>query len=181
MTEPKLLPIAGRHGRGLRVLVDPDVYEWAIHHRWYVTDRGYIYRQRSQHERAERKTVRLHNEVLPPNPGEVIDHINRDKLDNRRVNLRSVTHSMNTMNRGLMQGRSRYRGISGTPGRWQAKLKIGGIELRLGQFVSERDAAHVYDLFASLLLGDDAQLNFPHQGRKTTLARLRLLLGLEGG
>jgi hypothetical protein len=80
------------------------------------------------------------------------------------------------MNRGVREGRSRFRGVSGTDGHWQCKLRIANLELRLGRYSDERDAARVYDLIAALLLGDDAQLNYPNQLPHKTLSRLRQLV-----
>ena len=172
----KLLPLAGRSGHNRFALVDEDVYTWAISFRWYVNQRGYIHRNRRRAENELSQTVRLHNLILPPEVGQVVDHINRDPLDNRRVNLRLVSPAQNAMNRGVREGSSRFRGVSGHSGRWQSKLRIDNHELRLGRYSSERDAARVYDMIASLLLGDDAQVNFPKLLPRKTLSRLRQLL-----
>ena len=172
----RLLPLAGRAGRNRFALVNEDVYAWATGFNWFVNDRGYIHRNRLQDELRLGQTVRLHNLILPPAAGQVIDHINRDPLDNRRSNLRLVTPAQNAMNRGVRAGRSRFRGVSGTEGHWQCKLRIANQELRLGRYSDERDAARVYDLIAALLLGDTAQLNYPKQLPHKTLSRLRLLM-----
>ncbi|WP_424950588.1 HNH endonuclease [Deinococcus sp.] len=172
----RLLPLAGCTGRNRFALVDEDVYVWATDFNWFVNDRGYIHRNRLQDELHLGKTVRLHNLILPPAEGQVIDHINRDPLDNRRSNLRLVTPAQNAMNRGVREGRSRFRGVSGTEGHWQCKLRIANQELRLGRYSDERDAARVYDLMAALLLGDAAQLNYPRQLPHKTLFRLWQLI-----
>ena len=172
----RLLPLAGQNGRNRVALVDEDVYAWAIVYRWFVNDRGYIHRNRLRREFELGSTVRLHNLILPPVQGQVVDHINRDPLDNRRANLRLVTPAQNAMNRRSREGRSRFRGVSGHEGSWQCKLRIANQELRLGRYSDERDAARIYDLIAALLLGDAAQLNYPKQLPHKTLQRLRALL-----
>lgn len=45
------------------------------------------------------KGVRMHNFLMQPPPGLCVDHVNRDTLDNRKENLRIVTHSENCLNR----------------------------------------------------------------------------------
>jgi hypothetical protein len=68
-------------------------------YRWRLTD-GYAVRGYSPN------VIRLHREVLGliKDDGMEADHINRDTLDNRRSNLRAVTHAQNVQNVGANQG-----------------------------------------------------------------------------
>ena len=68
---------------------------------WFVTDRGYV---RSS---TGKPRVLLHRHLLSPADGVVVDHINGDKLDNRRCNLRLATHAENMRNRKLSQAGSK--------------------------------------------------------------------------
>lgn len=94
--------------------------------------------------------VRLLHRVLlglERGDGKIADHINRDKLDNRRSNLRVVTAGQNSQNsaRRTMNGRpcsSRYRGVSRTrSGKWRAYGQINGQRTELGHFEDELEAA----------------------------------------
>lgn len=82
-----------------------------------------------------------------------IDHINRDKQDNRWVNLRNVDHSANMRNRGLLKSNtSGHRHISWSQslGRWVVQFRVPGKGQRqvayaktIGEAVEARDRAYV--------------------------------------
>jgi hypothetical protein len=72
-----------------------------------------------------------------PGDGRIVDHANRNRLDNRRQNLRIVTASENTQNRvsGPMRGVDRTR-----QGRYSARAKLAGRVHRLGTFDTPEEA-----------------------------------------
>jgi hypothetical protein len=72
-----------------------------------------------------------------------VDHINGDTLDNRRENLRIVTHAQNGQNIRQLRGSSRHRGVSWRrrEGRWCAQAMHGGRVHWLGYFDDEDEAA----------------------------------------
>lgn len=79
--------------------------------------------------------------------GEVADHINHDTLDNRRENLRAVTHLENSQNIGKCYSRSGYFGVwrhSKAP-KWMAGIKANGIRYYLGLHECPKMAAMAYD------------------------------------
>jgi hypothetical protein len=74
------------------------------------------------------------------------DHINRNKLDNRKANLRVVTHAQNTQNLSShSDSQSRYRGVARLSGvrakPWQAYGTVDGKRQYLGTFATEQEAA----------------------------------------
>ena len=77
---------------------------------------------------------------------DLIDHENRDQLDDRIVNLRAATHSQNHANSNLQKNNtSGYKGVSwySSRGKWEAYIKVNGKRLRLGYFddvLAARDA-----------------------------------------
>lgn len=90
--------------------------------------------------------VYLHRLVLGLEPGDGLlgDHMNGDKLDNRRGNLRVVTTLGNNENTSSRAGStSRFRGVSwdARAGRWRAQVKFDGQQRFLGVFDAELDAA----------------------------------------
>lgn len=101
--------------------------------------------------------------------GERVDHINHDKLDNRRENLRLATHQQNKWNvpkqkhRDGRQPTSQYKGVSlyKSNGKWTASIKAGERNIRLGYFLTEEEAARAYDAAAREHFGEFAYLNFP--------------------
>lgn len=71
-----------------------------------------------------------------------IDHINGNRQDNRLSNLREATRSQNLMNTRLRSdNRSGAKGVRVKRGKFQARIKIGGVELALGVFDTLEDAA----------------------------------------
>lgn len=74
--------------------IDAEDYERLIVHRWYLTRTGYAFQASSSGN-----SVFLHRAVLELDKGVgEIDHINRDKLDCRKSNLRLVSHLENVRN-----------------------------------------------------------------------------------
>ena len=84
------IKLTGKHGG--YALIDDDK-AWLNEYKWYKDTQGYAVRGISRNNRVQR--VFLHHTVIgQPLQGET-DHINRDKLDNRRTNLRHCTKSFN--------------------------------------------------------------------------------------
>lgn len=93
-------------------------------------------------------------------PGEDIDHINRNTLDNRPENLRLATRSENNMNR-CVSATHGFKGVSlhKPSGLWFARTKVNGKQLCLGYFKTPEEAADAYDNFVEKLHGDRALTN----------------------
>ena len=109
-----------------------------------------------------KKTVLLHRVILNNPVGMEIDHINGDGLDNRRKNLRIVSHQQNLFNRRSNKNSSSvYRGVSWSKSnnKWHAFIQKNGVLFHLGHYSSEREAAMVYNKKAKELFGEFARLN----------------------
>jgi hypothetical protein len=112
---------------------------------WYLLPHGYAARWC----RDTRRHVQMHRELLElrHGDGQTVDHINRDKLDNRRSNLRITTHAQNTQNVPARGGSSRFRNVSWAKHvqKWTVRVGVGGRDnrrtLALGYFADELDAA----------------------------------------
>lgn len=77
-------------------------------------------------------------------PAQEIDHINRNKLDNRIENLRECSTAQNIRARGFSK-KLKSRGTRLVPsGRWQASIRADGRTQYLGTFLTEKDAALAY-------------------------------------
>lgn len=116
---------------------------------WLMQSGGYAVRVfrdafKKQH------SVLMHRAVLGLSFGDGlhVDHINRDKLDNRKSNLRVVTLEQNAQNRPSNRGStSQHRGVSWATDRskWRANASLGGRgrskSFSLGYFDNELEAA----------------------------------------
>lgn len=102
--------------RGEIALVSECDYEWLSAMRWHKSIRGYA--QRSPKPGV---TEFMHRLIMgTPPEGMQVDHINGNKLDNRRENLRFVSASENCVNRYWDRP---YRGTSQKNGQWQASFR----------------------------------------------------------
>lgn len=129
-------------------LVSPEDYEGLAAHRWYLS-KGYAIRNSARRNGTRPPQVKMHREIMAPDSGQV-DHINRDRLDNRRENLRIVTPAENSRNTGARKnGTSRHRGVcwDSRNDRWLAQAQFAGRNYYLGQHVSEDVAAAVVARF----------------------------------
>ena len=90
-----------------------------------------------------------------------IDHINRDKLDNRRENLRFCCDQQNAFNQGMPKTNTLgYKGLAKhTSGRWNAVITFCQKKISLGLYDTKVEAAAVYDAAAELLFGEFCRLN----------------------
>jgi hypothetical protein len=116
----------------------------------------------------------MHRVVMNAPKGKIVDHWNREGLDNRKSNLRIATHSQNNCNRGRSKNcRSKYRGVylHKKSGKWAAAIKFENKRIFLGLFDNEEDAARAYDKAAKIYHGEFAVLNFNEDSHEDTKAR----------
>jgi len=145
----------------LPALVDDADYEALSRHMWRLHSTG------NYAERGGGSTkVLMHREVICAKPGEYVDHINGNGLDNRRENLRICTHQQNLRHRvSPPVGVSRFRGVSldkrkGRKKKWRAHITVDGRQRSLGYYELEVGAAMAYDAAALKLFGEFASPNF---------------------
>ena len=153
------IPLA--NGKGVAIVDDED-YERLAVHKWRLVSHGYA--GRAEGPRPRRRYSMMHREVLGFGPGDPeIDHRNRDRLDNRRANLRLCSHQDNTCNQPLrsVPKTSLYKGVSRSPKRrkWSAHIKNNGRTIFLGCFVAQEEAAAAYDAAAEKAWGEFAATN----------------------
>lgn len=104
-------------------------------------------------------TISMHRMLMNAQPGEIIDHINHNGLDNRRsVNLRRVTAQQNSHNR---RPNGQYRGVHLLPeGKWRAAIGSARVgKTFLGDFFTAEEAALAYNAAALERYGAYAFLN----------------------
>jgi hypothetical protein len=107
----------------------------------------------------------MHRQIMNPPDWLLVDHDNHHGLDNRRSNLRQVTHAENQQNarKTISKTTSRFKGVDfvKATGKWRARIVVNGRRLFLGSFTDELDAARAYDEAAMKYFKEFACLNFP--------------------
>jgi hypothetical protein len=126
-------------------------------HKWCVSN-GYAA------SRIDGHLVYMHRLILNAPAGVGIDHIDGDKLNNERGNLRLATQRQNMRNQPRhRQGTSGYKGVSlrNDTGKYAAHITVDYKKLSLGCYADPVVAARAYDEAARLHFGEFARLNFP--------------------
>ncbi len=146
--------------QGRYAIVDTGIYDYLMQWKWCADKTG-----KGCYARRTNKagySIRMHRQILCPQEHLDSDHINRYKLDNRLVNLRECTRSVNLQNRDK-QGfcSSKYKGVSWRTdtGKWAAYIDCNGQRDRLGCFDNEIDAAKAYNVAARGYFGEIAWIN----------------------
>lgn len=143
--------------QGKYAIVDDIDFEYLNQWKWTFTH-GYAYRKDDK-----RKNVFMHRFLLQAPKGKLTDHVNGNKLDNRRLNLRLCSPSENQKNQKKNKANtSGFKGVSWDKERkkWAAYINANGRLYHLGRFSIKRVAAEAYDKAAKKLHGEFARLNF---------------------
>ena len=137
--------------KGQEIKVDDDDFEKLSKYTWHVSR----YVQTSEPRENGRQTrPMMHRIILNAQAGQLVDHINHDRLDNQKYNLRICDHQQNAFNsRKAKNKSSKYKGI------WRAKIRHNQNYIGLGSHETEEEAAIAYNLKAKELFGEFAYLN----------------------
>jgi hypothetical protein len=152
----KILPTKNKH----RILVDNEDYQKLVDiGGWYVDGRGYAITDKVIN--GKRTIIDLHRLVHPPKKGFIVDHINQNKLDNRKSNLRDATKSLNALNSGMFgHNRSGYKGVcwSTQAKKWRAYITHNNKQIHLGYFIDIKQADKAYRQKLAELLSEVAHV-----------------------
>lgn len=136
--------------KGFSAIVDDDQYEHLSRWHWYYNN-GYAMRQ------EKGKHILMHQVILGAS---MVDHINGDKLDNTKANLRTANKSTNAMNMRKHKGSSIYKGVSRQGKLWRVQIWQDNKRVFSESAPTQRLAAMIYDLNAPVYFGEYARLNF---------------------
>lgn len=141
-------------------IVDKDDFFELIKYKWYF-NKGYAARDLWLGDK-KKKTLLMHRTLMKTPNGYDTDHINQNKLDNRKSNLRICTRSQNSVNKGLQKNnKSGYKGVHffKQTKRWMATIYINKKRVHLGYFSKAEEAAKVYNKALKEHYGSFALLN----------------------
>lgn len=110
---------------GKITLVDNDDFKKLKKYNWKMSNEGYVYRY--EYNRMQKKYINLARLIMNAPKRKVVDHINNNKLDNRKCNLRICTQLENSRNRGKNKNNTSgfkgvFRSLSGK--KWIAQISI---------------------------------------------------------
>lgn len=153
--------------QGKFALVDDADFEWLNQWKWTYTAQGYAYRQdwgkRVNKKYPYRKTIYMHRLILGlTSRFQESDHINGDRLDNQRHNLRTCNSRQNKANQPKKKNSVwKYKGVNfqEKSGLWIARIRDNGRIKSLGCFQNAEDAATAYNFAAYELHGEFAYMN----------------------
>jgi hypothetical protein len=124
------------------ILIDKEEYNTIKNYTWVLKGNGYAHTRIGRSFGLDNaKWVYLHDMILKNKPeGYMIDHINGNRLDNRKENLRFVTPSQNSSNVERKVGKSNVLGVWEYKNNWQAMIRVSGKRIYLGYFNNKENA-----------------------------------------
>ena len=137
--------VTGFTAKGEEFYLDEEDLSKIEYYCWGITNQGYV----SSVDPVTGKNLRLHRFIMDCPENMIVDHINRNPLDNRKENLRICTYSDNCKN--LSVYKSNKSGIIGVYfdkgiNKWRATITVNGKRKWLGAFSTKEEAAKVrYD------------------------------------
>lgn len=162
----RLIPLT----QGYFAKVDDEDYEWLSKWKWYAGTRKK--RGKEKYPRVVRSIsiggkiiqIQMPREIMRARTYEVVDHINRDTLDNRKENLRLCSLYQNGLNKGLYRNnKSGYKGVSirkdKIKNKYAAYIRFNKKLKHLGFFPTLELAATAYNDAATKFHGEFASLN----------------------
>ena len=129
--------VVGITNQGDKFYFDLEDYKEIRNYNWWTDKDGYI---STQHKGIN---IKLHQLIMSPNDNVIVDHINRNKLDYQRNNLRLVSVQENNFNKSL--DRRNKSGVTGVfwskrNNKWKAKIGFNKECIHLGFFSNLNDA-----------------------------------------
>lgn len=155
--------------QGKVALVDDEDYEWLSQWKWCAhKPNKTFYAERGVWMNKKMVGLKMHRVILglSANDGKIVDHRNRNGLDNRKINLRLVNKTINAINRDLQRNNvSGFRGVAydTEKQKWRAFIYISKVQHHGGYHFDKVTAALAYDQLATQHYGAEAILNFPKE------------------
>ena len=143
-------------------LVDDEDFDWLNQWFWTASKPP---KNSAMYAAKRTKPYKMHHLLVEKKPGEVVDHIDGNGLNNQKRNLRVCSLLENSRNRKKMPGSpfgkptSKHKGVGLIAGSFRARISISGKTIYIGTFKSESSAALAYNEAARKYFGEYAFLN----------------------
>lgn len=156
------------HGENKFMIVSKNSLNVVLDFNWYLGKDGYPVSFGSIDKHIKGR-IKLHHLVIKidnnVSNGMIIDHINRNRLDNRLENLRICTSQENSFNRTRnSNSKNTLKGVKKTStNNWSAIITKNGTKHEIKGISTENEAGKIYDLMAEELFGEYAGKNFKEE------------------
>lgn len=142
--------------KGDEIMVDDEDYEELNQFLWHVSE-GYALTKYSNVN--GRHYVRMHRVIMKTKKGDDTDHINHNKLDNQKKNLRVCTRAENMRN--YSKNKSSTSGITGVSwdkfnNKWRSQIMFYGVMKNLGRYENINDAINARKAAEAIYFGEFA-------------------------
>ena len=137
--------------------VDNEEYKNLSKYKWYFKN-GYAVRKEGAYE----PLIQMHRLILGTPKGKDTDHINGNKLDNRKENLRIASRSENLRNtKKYKTNKSGFKGVCfyKRKNQWMVQIQVKSKKIHLGYFKDIKKAAKAYNKAAIEYHGEFAKIN----------------------
>lgn len=144
-----------------KMLISSEDYQLIKQYNWYENSTGYA-------QCGFNNTTVLSHRLIMGNPaGKIVDHINKQRLDNRRDNLRIGTRQLNGNNKSVHKTKTgtQYRGVyyQKKDNRYNARLYYNKELHTIGTFNTEKEAVDAFDMYILHKNLNNVELNFPEK------------------
>lgn len=146
--------------KGKTAIVDGEWYPILSRWKWYYSTSGYAVREIGG--RLNKERISMHNYIMMCPSAWEVDHINRNRLDNRMENLRLINPVDQQHNRSIqINNKTGYKGVCFDKSRnkYMASIALKGKQYNLGRYDTAEEAALAYNESALRLHGKEASLN----------------------
>ena len=140
--------------KSYNVIVDLEDLEELLNYKWRINRDGYAH-----------SSVLMHRLILNCNDKDLyVDHINHNRLDNRKCNLRVVTPQQNCWNSVSFKGKSKFKGVKvdNSDKRYTYYIARGCLndnQVHIGVYKTELEAAYAYNIWVKEHFGEFANEN----------------------
>ena len=137
-------------------MVDDEDYDKLTQYKWYTSGNN-KYPCAARYDK-QHGSIYMHREIMETPSGLVTDHIDHNRLNNQKANLRNCTVSQNLQN---MKDTGRYQGVHWDTyhKKHRSRIRVSGVRKHLGYFDNPHEAAACYNRAAKKYYGEHAKLN----------------------